>query len=142
MQLPFASVVEFKEFPFFPLLYLLPHPVLEVAVLSTEGQVQDFKFPLGIKGAGSSIQLSANTVKQNSRNGLAKLVFIIYRSLGQFLSTENATIKLGADFIGRNSTIAVNSHVISVSINKESSRVYLTDPVLFTLPHIDVSYVC
>ncbi|XP_037020067.2 adhesion G protein-coupled receptor L2 isoform X3 [Artibeus jamaicensis] len=111
--------------------------VLEVAVLSTEGQVQDFKFPLGIKGAGSSIQLSANTVKQNSRNGLAKLVFIIYRSLGQFLSTENATIKLGADFIGRNSTIAVNSHIISVSINKESSRVYLTDPVLFTLPHID-----
>ncbi|XP_044094492.1 adhesion G protein-coupled receptor L2 isoform X20 [Neovison vison] len=111
--------------------------VLEVAVLSTEGQVQDFKFPLGIKGAGSSIQLSANTVKQNSRNGLAKLVFIIYRSLGQFLSTENATIKLGADFIGRNSTIAVNSHVISVSLNKESSRVYLTDPVLFTLPHID-----
>ncbi|XP_052587766.1 adhesion G protein-coupled receptor L2 isoform X27 [Peromyscus californicus insignis] len=110
---------------------------LEVAVLSTEGQVQDFKFPLGIKGAGSSIQLSANTVKQNSRNGLAKLVFIIYRSLGQFLSTENATIKLGADFMGRNSTIAVNSHVISVSINKESSRVYLTDPVLFTLPHID-----
>ncbi|XP_076431315.1 adhesion G protein-coupled receptor L2 isoform X18 [Peromyscus maniculatus bairdii] len=110
---------------------------LEVAVLSTEGQVQDFKFPLGIKGAGSSIQLSANTVKQNSRNGLAKLVFIIYRSLGQFLSTENATIKLGADFTGRNSTIAVNSHVISVSINKESSRVYLTDPVLFTLPHID-----
>ncbi|KAL6032710.1 hypothetical protein STEG23_033251, partial [Scotinomys teguina] len=111
--------------------------VLEVAVLSTEGQVQDFKFPLGIKGSGGSIQLSANTVKQNSRNGLAKLVFIIYRSLGQFLSTENATIKLGADFIGRNSTIAVNSHVISVSINKESSRVYLTDPVLFTLPHID-----
>ncbi|XP_041507351.1 adhesion G protein-coupled receptor L2 isoform X21 [Microtus oregoni] len=110
--------------------------VLQVEVLSTEGQVQDFKFPLGIKGAGSSIQLSANTVKQNSRNGLAKLVFIIYRSLGQFLSTENATIKLGADFVGRNSTIAVNSHVISVSINKESSRVYLTDPVLFTLPHI------
>ncbi|XP_076789503.1 adhesion G protein-coupled receptor L2 isoform X24 [Arvicanthis niloticus] len=109
--------------------------VLEVAVLSTEGQVQDFKFPLGFKG--SSIQLSANTVKQNSRNGLAKLVFIIYRSLGQFLSTENATIKLGADLMGRNSTIAVNSHVISVSINKESSRVYLTDPVLFTLPHID-----
>lgn len=71
--------------------------------------------------------------------GLAKLVFIIYRSLGQFLSTENATIKLGADFVGRNSTIAVNSHVISVSINKESSRVYLTDPVLFTLPHIYVS---
>ncbi|XP_074858940.1 adhesion G protein-coupled receptor L2 isoform X4 [Carettochelys insculpta] len=110
--------------------------VLEVAVLSTEGQVQDLKFPQGSKG-GNLIQLSANTVKQNSRNGLAKLIFIIYKSLGRFLSTENATIKLGSDFIGRNSTIAVNSHVIAASINKESSRVYLTDPVLFTLEHID-----
>ncbi|XP_067394690.1 adhesion G protein-coupled receptor L2 isoform X5 [Emydura macquarii macquarii] len=110
--------------------------VLEVAVLSTEGQVQDLKFPQGSKG-GNLIQLSANTVKQNSRNGLAKLVFIIYKSLGRFLSTENATIKLGSDFVGRNSTIAVNSHVIAASINKESSRVYLTDPVLFTLEHID-----
>ncbi|XP_050819443.1 adhesion G protein-coupled receptor L2 isoform X10 [Gopherus flavomarginatus] len=110
--------------------------VLEVAVLSTEGQVQDLKFPQGSEG-GNLIQLSANTVKQNSRNGLAKLVFIIYKSLGRFLSTENATIKLDSDFVGRNSTIAVNSHVIAASINKESSRVYLTDPVLFTLEHID-----
>lgn len=199
--------------------------VLDVAVLITEGQVQDLKFPQGSKG-GNSIQLSASTVKQNSRNGeswahsiktllnsntlpplvkkwkaqqncsvlfleyrrylgiflqicslkmplcllmlyfpfitvqtaaflydsvaqwwdffsfvgLAKLVFIIYKSLGRFLSTENATIKLGSDFAGRNSTIAVNSHVIAASINKESSRVYLTDPVYFTLEHIDVSY--
>ncbi|XP_046778656.1 adhesion G protein-coupled receptor L2 isoform X19 [Gallus gallus] len=110
--------------------------VLDVAVLITEGQVQDLKFPQGSKG-GNSIQLSASTVKQNSRNGLAKLVFIIYKSLGRFLSTENATIKLGSDFAGRNSTIAVNSHVIAASINKESSRVYLTDPVYFTLEHID-----
>lgn len=71
--------------------------------------------------------------------GLAKLVFIIYKSLGRFLSTENATIKLGGDLAGQNSTIAVNSHVIAASINKESSRVYLTDPVHFTLEHIDVS---
>uniref|UniRef100_A0A8C6X1G9 Adhesion G protein-coupled receptor L2 n=1 Tax=Naja naja TaxID=35670 RepID=A0A8C6X1G9_NAJNA len=112
------------------------HIVLEVAVLSTEGQVQDLKFPQGNAG-GNSIQLSSNTVKQNSRNGLAKLVFIIYKSLGRFLSTENATIKLGTEFAGRNSTIAVNSDVIAASINKESSRVYLTDPVLFTLAHID-----
>ncbi|XP_075038082.1 adhesion G protein-coupled receptor L2 isoform X13 [Mixophyes fleayi] len=110
--------------------------ILEVAVLSTEGQVQELKFPQGNKG-GNLIQLSANTVKQNSRNGLAKLVFILYKSLGQFLSTENATIKLGADLVGRNSTIAVNSHVIAASINKESSRVFLTDPVFFTLKHID-----
>ncbi|XP_063795064.1 adhesion G protein-coupled receptor L2 isoform X13 [Pseudophryne corroboree] len=110
--------------------------ILEVAVLSTEGQVQELKFPQGSKG-GNLIQLSANTVKQNSRNGLAKLVFILYKSLGQFLSTENATIKLAADLVGRNNTIAVNSHVIAASINKESSRVFLTDPVFFTLKHID-----
>uniref|UniRef100_A0ABM5G8I1 Adhesion G protein-coupled receptor L2 isoform X7 n=1 Tax=Pogona vitticeps TaxID=103695 RepID=A0ABM5G8I1_9SAUR len=112
------------------------HIVLEVAVLSTEGQVQDLKFPQGNTG-GNSIQLSSSTVKQNSRSGLAKLVFIIYKSLGRFLSTENATIKLGGEFAGRNSTIAVNSDVIAASINKESSRVFLTDPVLFTLAHID-----
>ncbi|XP_015671170.1 adhesion G protein-coupled receptor L2 isoform X1 [Protobothrops mucrosquamatus] len=112
------------------------HIVLEVAVLSTEGQVQDLKFPQGNAG-GNSIQLSSSTVKQNSRNGLAKLVFIIYKSLGRFLSTENATIKLGTEFVGKNSTITVNSDVIAASINKESSRVYLTDPVLFTLAHID-----
>ncbi|KAM8930846.1 adhesion G protein-coupled receptor L2 isoform 2-T2 [Pelodytes ibericus] len=110
--------------------------ILEVAVLSTEGQVQELKFPQGNKG-GNLIQLSANTVKQNSRNGHAKFVFILYKSLGQFLSTENATIKLAPELVGHNSTIAVNSHIIAASINKESSRVYLTDPVFFTLEHID-----
>lgn len=42
--------------------------VLDVYVLSTDGQVQDFKFPQSSK-SGISIQLSANTVKLNSRNG-------------------------------------------------------------------------
>lgn len=42
--------------------------VLDVYVLSTDGQVQDFKFPQSSKD-GISIQLSANTVKLNSRNG-------------------------------------------------------------------------
>ncbi|PIO29646.1 hypothetical protein AB205_0026980 [Aquarana catesbeiana] len=69
--------------------------------------------------------------------GLAKLVFILYKSLGQFLSTENATIKLGGEFANSNHTIAVNSHVIAATINKESSRVTLSDPVQFTLEHID-----
>ncbi|XP_069837591.1 adhesion G protein-coupled receptor L2 isoform X3 [Dendropsophus ebraccatus] len=111
--------------------------VLEVAVLNTEGQVQELRFPQG-NNEDNLIQLSANTVKQNSRNGLAKLVFIKYKSLGQFLSTENATIKLGSDLAGRNSTrVAVNSDVIAASLNKESSRVFLTDPVYFTLKHID-----
>ncbi|KAK3533163.1 hypothetical protein QTP70_012415 [Hemibagrus guttatus] len=110
--------------------------ILDVYVLSTDGQVQDFKFPQSSKG-GISIQLTANTVKLNSRNGVAKLVFALYKNLGQFLSTENATIKLGSEANGHNLTVAVNSDVIAASINKESSRVYITEPVIFTLEHID-----
>lgn len=45
--------------------------VLDVYVLSTDGPVQDFKFPQSSKN-GISIQLSANTVKLNSRNGKLK----------------------------------------------------------------------
>ncbi|XP_059839746.1 adhesion G protein-coupled receptor L2 isoform X3 [Hypanus sabinus] len=108
--------------------------VLEVGVLSTEGQVKDLKFPQGYMG-GNSIQLSGNTIKQNSRT--AKLVFTLYKSLGQFLTTENATIKVAGDGTGRNYTVAVNSHIIAASINKESSRIYVTEPVVFTLEHID-----
>ncbi|XP_067892737.1 adhesion G protein-coupled receptor L2 isoform X1 [Heterodontus francisci] len=108
--------------------------VLEVGVLSTEGQVKDLRFPQGYMG-GNSIHLSGNTVKQNSRT--AKLVFTLYKSLGQFLTTENATIKLAGDGTGRNYSLAVNSHIIAASINKESSRIYVTEPVVFTLAHID-----
>ncbi|XP_034164558.1 adhesion G protein-coupled receptor L2 isoform X3 [Pangasianodon hypophthalmus] len=113
--------------------------ILDVYVLSTDGQVQDFKFPQSSKG-GISIQLTANTVKLNSRNGVAKLVFALYKNLGQFLSTENATIKLGSEMNGHNLTVAVNSDVIAASINKESSRVYITEPVIFTLEHIDMQH--
>lgn len=42
--------------------------VLDVYVLSTDGQVQDFHFPQSNED-GISIHLSANTVKLNSRNG-------------------------------------------------------------------------
>ncbi|XP_078416819.1 adhesion G protein-coupled receptor L2 isoform X2 [Cetorhinus maximus] len=108
--------------------------VLEVGLLITEGQVKDLRFPQGYMG-GNSIHLSGNTVKQNSRT--AKLVFTLYKSLGQFLTTENATIKLAGDGTGRNYSIAVNSHIIAASINKESSRIYVTEPVVFTLAHID-----
>uniref|UniRef100_A0A8C5F617 Adhesion G protein-coupled receptor L2 n=1 Tax=Gadus morhua TaxID=8049 RepID=A0A8C5F617_GADMO len=111
--------------------------ILDVYVLSTDGQVQDFKFPQFSK-EGISIQLSANTVKLNSRNGLAKLVFVLYKNLGQFLSTENATIKMANDAYGRNASVRVNSDIIAASINKESSRVFINDPVIFTLEHIDV----
>lgn len=48
---------------------LSPSPqVLEVTVLNTEGQVQELVFPQEL-GGENSIQLSANTIKQNSRNG-------------------------------------------------------------------------
>ncbi|KAI1891975.1 hypothetical protein AGOR_G00149240 [Albula goreensis] len=113
--------------------------ILDVYVLSTDGQVQDFRFPQTSKG-GISIQLTANTVKLNSRNGVAKLVFVLYKNLGQFLSTENATIKFGNEANGRNHSVAVNSHIIAASINKESSRVFITDPVIFTLEHIDTEH--
>uniref|UniRef100_A0A8C9S366 Adhesion G protein-coupled receptor L2 n=1 Tax=Scleropages formosus TaxID=113540 RepID=A0A8C9S366_SCLFO len=112
--------------------------VLDVYVLSTDGQVQDFRFPQSSK-SGVSIQLSAKTVKYNSKNGIAKLVFVLYKRLGQFLSTENATIKFGNDVNGRNHSVAVNSDIIAASINKESSRVFVSNPVIFTLEHIDVS---
>ncbi|KAM7409511.1 hypothetical protein PAMA_001139 [Pampus argenteus] len=111
--------------------------ILDVYVLSTDGQVQDFKFPQSSKG-GISIQLSANTVKLNSRNGVAKLVFVLYKNLGQFLGTENATIKMANEVYGRNVSVAVNSDIIAASINKESSRVFINDPVVFTLEHIDM----
>ncbi|XP_063057794.1 adhesion G protein-coupled receptor L2 isoform X2 [Engraulis encrasicolus] len=113
--------------------------ILDVHVLSTDGQVQDFKFPQTNKG-GVSIQLSANTVKLNSRNGVAKLVFVLYKHLGQFLSTENATMKFNNDMHGRNHSVAVNSDIIAASINKESSRVFISEPVLFTLEHIDTQH--
>ncbi|KAM8889437.1 adhesion G protein-coupled receptor L2 isoform 12-T12 [Synchiropus picturatus] len=111
--------------------------ILDVYVLSTDGQVQDFKFPQASKG-GISIQLSANTVKLNSRNGVAKLVFVLYKNLGQFLSTENATIKMADD--GYSHNVTVNSDIIAASMNKESSRVFLNEPVVFTLEHIDMEH--
>lgn len=69
--------------------------------------------------------------------GVAKLVFVLYKHLGQFLSTENATLRGGG---GRNlSDLTVNSHILAASITKESSRVFVSDPVIFTLEHLDVS---
>ncbi len=71
--------------------------------------------------------------------GVAKLVFVLYKHLGQFLSTENATLKGAGDLSKRNLSLTVNSHILSASITKESSRVFVADPVIFTLEHLDVS---
>ncbi|KAM3604365.1 uncharacterized protein V6R79_010002 [Siganus canaliculatus] len=110
--------------------------MLDVYVLSTDGQVLDFQFPQTSKG-GASLQLSSNTVKVNSKNGVAKLVFVLYKQLGQFLSTENATLRGMGDLNKRNLSLTVNSHILSASITKESSRVFVADPVIFTLEHLD-----
>lgn len=71
--------------------------------------------------------------------GVAKLVFVLYKHLGQFLSTENATLRGMRDLNKRNLSLTVNSHILSASITKESSRVFVADPVIFTLEHLDVS---
>ncbi|XP_041659359.1 adhesion G protein-coupled receptor L2-like isoform X7 [Cheilinus undulatus] len=110
--------------------------MLDVYVLSTDGQVQDFRFPQTNKG-GATLQLSSNMVKVNSKNGVAKLVFVLYKHLGQFLSTENATLRGMGDLNKRNLSLTVNSHILSASITKESSRVFVADPVIFTLEHLD-----
>ncbi|XP_077412678.1 adhesion G protein-coupled receptor L2b.1 isoform X5 [Vanacampus margaritifer] len=110
--------------------------VMDVYVVSTDGQVQDFRFPQTSRG-GSTLQLSSNTVKVNSKNGVAKLVFVLYKHLGQFLSTENATLRGFGDAGKHNLSLTVNSHILSASITKESSRVFVADPVIFTLEHLD-----
>lgn len=72
--------------------------------------------------------------------GQVKVVFILYKNLGSFLSTENATVKMEVEGPSHEKKrLAVNSHVIAASINKESSRVFLTDPVVFTLRHLQVT---
>ncbi|XP_077474261.1 adhesion G protein-coupled receptor L1-like isoform X3 [Stigmatopora argus] len=116
-----------------------PNIDLEVHVLSTEGDLQDLSFPAN-HANDSAIHLSASTIKQYSRNGQVKVVFILYKNLGSFLSTENATVKTDAAAAAGHGRrrLAVNSHVISASINKESSRVFLTEPVVFTLKHLQL----
>ncbi|XP_062964202.1 adhesion G protein-coupled receptor L3 isoform X15 [Cynocephalus volans] len=112
---------------------------LEVARLSTEGNLEDLKFPENI-GHGSTIQLSANTLKQNGRNGEIRVAFVLYNNLGPYLSTENASMKLGTEAMSTNHSVIVNSPVITAAINKEfSNKVYLADPVVFTVKHIKQS---
>ncbi|XP_072114084.1 adhesion G protein-coupled receptor L3-like isoform X2 [Mobula birostris] len=111
--------------------------LLEVARLSTDGSLEDLQFPQnGLNG--NSIQLSASTLKKNGRNGEIRLVFVLYNNLGSYLSTENASFKQGSEAMSTNHTVIVNSQVISAAINKESNRIYLAAPVIFTLKHIDL----
>ncbi|XP_077128468.1 adhesion G protein-coupled receptor L3 isoform X3 [Ranitomeya variabilis] len=109
---------------------------LEVARLSTDVNLEDLHFPQNI-GYGSSIQLSSNTLRQNGRNGEIRVAFVLYNNLGRYLSTENASIKLGIEALTTNHTVVVNSPIITAAVYKEStSKLYLTEPVIFTVKHI------
>uniref|UniRef100_A0A3Q3WD45 Uncharacterized protein n=1 Tax=Mola mola TaxID=94237 RepID=A0A3Q3WD45_MOLML len=115
-----------------------PNIDLDVHVLNTEMDLQDLSFPQNY-ASDSTIQLSASTIKQYSRNGQVKVVFVLYKNLGSFLSTENATVKMEVEGPRQEKKrLAVNSHIIAASINKESSRVFLTEPVVFTLKHLQL----
>ncbi|XP_043916853.1 adhesion G protein-coupled receptor L3 isoform X3 [Protopterus annectens] len=112
---------------------------LEVARLSTDVNLEDLKFPEN-GGHTASIQLSANTLKQNGRNGEIRVAFVLYKNLGSYLSTENASVKLGSEAMSTNHSVIVNSAIITAAINKEySTKVYLADPVIFTIKHIKQS---
>ncbi|XP_035273415.1 adhesion G protein-coupled receptor L3 isoform X1 [Anguilla anguilla] len=111
---------------------------LEVARLSTDGNLDELVFPQGA-GQGSSIRLSERTLRQHGRNGEIRIAFVLYKHLGPYLSTENASMKLGSDAMSANYSVIVNSPVITAAINKESSKVYLSDPVKFTVRHLQQS---
>ncbi|XP_067380184.1 adhesion G protein-coupled receptor L3-like isoform X4 [Channa argus] len=111
---------------------------LEVARMSTDGNLPDLKFPQ-TGGQGNSIHLSANTLKQHGRNGEIRIAFVLYKHIGVYLSTENASMKLGSDAMATNYSVIVNSPVITAAINKDSNKVYLSDPVIFTIKHLQQS---
>nr|XP_061810986.1 adhesion G protein-coupled receptor L3-like isoform X2 [Nerophis lumbriciformis] len=111
---------------------------LEVARMSTDGNLPDLKFPQ-TGGHGSSIHLSANTLKQHGRNGEIRIAFVLYKHIGVYLSTENASVKLSSDATATNYSVIVNSPVITAAINKDANKVYLSDPVVFTIRHLQQS---
>ncbi|XP_040001830.1 adhesion G protein-coupled receptor L3 isoform X2 [Xiphias gladius] len=111
---------------------------LEVARLSTDGNLADLTFPQS-ELHGNSIQLSASTLKQHGRNGEIRMAFVLYRNLGSYLSTENASVRLSSEAVYPNYSVIVNSPVITASINKESNKVYLSEPVVFTVKHLQHS---
>ncbi|KAM7394184.1 hypothetical protein PAMP_020998 [Pampus punctatissimus] len=111
---------------------------LEVARLSTDGNLADLTFPQS-ELHGNSIQLSASTLKQHGRNGEIRMAFVLYRNLGAYLSTENASVRLSSEAVYPNYSVIVNSPVITASINKESNKVYLSEPVVFTVKHLQHS---
>lgn len=70
------------------------------------------------------------------------MAFVLYKHLGAYLSTENASMKLGSEAMATNYTVIVNSPVITATISKESNKVYLSEPVVFTIRHLQVGACC
>lgn len=66
------------------------------------------------------------------------MAFVLYRNLGSYLSTENASMRLSSEAVYPNYSVIVNSPVIMASINKEANKVYLSEPVVFTVKHLQV----
>uniref|UniRef100_A0A8C5CE91 Adhesion G protein-coupled receptor L1-like n=1 Tax=Gadus morhua TaxID=8049 RepID=A0A8C5CE91_GADMO len=116
-----------------------PNVDLEVYVLNTEAEIQDLTFPHSYD-SDSILQISALALQQYSNNGQVKLVLSLFKNLGSFLTTKNSTLRLGLG-LGQGSevrgrSLAVNSHVISASVHRGVNRVYLSEPVIFTLRHL------
>lgn len=72
--------------------------------------------------------------------GEIRIAFVLYKHIGMYLSTENASMKLGSEAIATNYSLIVNSPIITAAINKDSNKVYLSDPVIFTIRHLQVSF--
>lgn len=68
------------------------------------------------------------------------MALVLYRNLGQYLSTENASVRLGSEAAYPNYSLIVNSPVITAAINKDSNKIYLSEPVRFVVSHLQVSH--
>nr|XP_057939751.1 adhesion G protein-coupled receptor L1-like isoform X2 [Doryrhamphus excisus] len=120
-----------------------PNVDLEVYVLNTEADIQDLTFPHSYD-SDSILQISAVALQQYSNNGQVKLVLSLFKNLGSFLTTQNSTLRLGLG-LGQGSevrrrSLVVNTHVISASVHRGSNRVFLSEPVVFTLRHLQENH--
>lgn len=80
-----------------------------------------------------------------SLSGEIRMAFVLYKNLGSYLSTENASMKFSSETLNTNYSVIVNSPIITAAINKDSNKVYLSDPVIFTVRHVQVrvkSFLC
>ncbi|KAA0722896.1 Adhesion G protein-coupled receptor L3 [Triplophysa tibetana] len=81
--------------------------------------------------------LKTDVVQENTENiREIRMAFVLYKNLGSYLSTENASMKFSSETLNTNYSVIVNSPIITAAINKDSNKVYLSDPVIFTVRHV------